>query len=59
MQSLDKTNAKFPQSMRRAALANRNILWRFVVFYGNLVFFNPFWYVVPRKSGNPVLRQCT
>jgi hypothetical protein len=24
------------------------------IFYGHLVYFSPFWYVVPKKSGNPV-----
>jgi hypothetical protein len=29
-----------------------NILWPFVIFYvyGHLVYFFPFWYVVPRKN---------
>jgi hypothetical protein len=28
-------------------------LWPFGIFYGYLVRFAPFWYAVPRKSGNP------
>jgi hypothetical protein len=32
--------------------ANRNILRPFGVFNGYLVFIFPFWYFVPRKSGN-------
>jgi hypothetical protein len=30
-----------------------NILWPFGIFCGHLVNFPPFWYFVPRKSGNP------
>jgi hypothetical protein len=29
------------------------ILWTFGIIRGNLVYFFPFWYFVPRKSGNP------
>jgi hypothetical protein len=32
------------------------ILWTLDIVYGYLVYiFSPFWYVVPIKSGNPVL----
>jgi hypothetical protein len=31
------------------------ILWPFGIFGGNLVYFSPFWYIVPKKSGNPAL----
>jgi hypothetical protein len=33
--------------------AIESILWPFGIFCGNLVYFSPFWYVVPKKSGNP------
>jgi hypothetical protein len=29
------------------------ILWQFGIFYGHLVYFSPFWYVVPRKIWQP------
>jgi hypothetical protein len=29
------------------------ILWPFGIFNGYLIYFFPFWYVVPKKSGNP------
>jgi hypothetical protein len=32
------------------------ILWPFGMFCGNFGIFFPFWYIVPRKSGNPVKR---
>jgi hypothetical protein len=41
--------------------AIENILWPFGIFlliwyfFAHLVYFSPFWYFVPRKSGNPVL----
>jgi hypothetical protein len=31
-----------------------NILWPFGLFRSRLVYFSPFWYFVPTKSGNPV-----
>jgi hypothetical protein len=30
-----------------------NILWPFGIFCGHLVFFSPFWYIVPRKIWQP------
>jgi hypothetical protein len=30
-----------------------NILWTFSIFCGHLVYFPPFWYVVPRKIWQP------
>jgi hypothetical protein len=32
-----------------------HILWPFVIFCGNLVYFSPFGYFVPKKSGNPAV----
>jgi hypothetical protein len=29
------------------------ILWLFGIFCGHWYIISPFWYVVPRKSGNP------
>jgi hypothetical protein len=39
--------------------AIRFTLWPFGTFSGNLVYFPSFWYIVPRKSGNPVRFVCT
>jgi hypothetical protein len=33
--------------------AIRNILYKFEMFGGNLVYFPPFWYVAPRKIWQP------
>jgi hypothetical protein len=30
-------------------------LWTYGIFCGNLVFFPPFWYVVPRKIWQPCM----
>jgi hypothetical protein len=30
-----------------------NILWTFGIVRGNLVYFSPFWYFVPRKIWQP------
>jgi hypothetical protein len=30
-----------------------NILWPFGIFCGHLVYFPPFWYIVPRKIWQP------
>jgi hypothetical protein len=30
-----------------------NILWPFGIFSGHLVYFSPFWYLVPRKIWQP------
>jgi hypothetical protein len=30
-------------------MAIRYILWPFGIFFGNLVYVTPFWYIVPRK----------
>jgi hypothetical protein len=30
-----------------------NILWSFGIFSGHLVYFSPFWYLVPRKIWQP------
>jgi hypothetical protein len=34
-----------------------NILWPFGIFCGRLVYFSPFWYLVPRKIWQPWNRQ--
>jgi hypothetical protein len=34
------------------------ILWPFGTFYGYLVYFSPFWYVVPRRIWQPWSRIC-
>jgi hypothetical protein len=33
-------------------------LWPFGTFYGYLVYFSPFWYVVPRRIWQPWSRIC-
>jgi hypothetical protein len=33
------------------------ILWRLGIFYGNLVYFPRFWYIVPRKIWQPWLSK--
>jgi hypothetical protein len=35
------------------------ILWPFRLIYGHLVYIFPFWYVVPKKSGNSDLADGT
>jgi hypothetical protein len=35
------------------------ILWTFAIVRGNLVYFSPFRYFIPRKSGNPALHPKT
>jgi hypothetical protein len=30
-----------------------NTLWPFGIFWGHLIYFSPFWYVVPRKIWQP------
>jgi hypothetical protein len=37
-----------------AFMAIWSIMLPFGICYGYLVYFLPFWYVVPKKSGNPV-----
>jgi hypothetical protein len=32
-----------------------SILWSFVIFYGHLIYFFPFWHFVPRKIWQPCL----
>jgi hypothetical protein len=34
-----------------------NIFWTFGIFCDNLVYFPPFWYVVPRKIWQPWSRR--
>jgi hypothetical protein len=38
-------------------MAIGNILWPFGIFCGHLVYFSPFWYVVPRKIWQPCLEM--
>jgi hypothetical protein len=33
--------------------ATGSILWPFFIFCGHLVYFSPFWYLVPRKIWQP------
>jgi hypothetical protein len=35
-----------------------NILWPFSIVCDHLVYFPPFWYVVPRKIWQPCSKRC-
>jgi hypothetical protein len=34
-----------------------NILWPFGIFCGKLVYIYLFWYIAPKKSGNPAAQR--
>jgi hypothetical protein len=35
------------------------LIWWYTYFYGHLVYFPPYWYVLPKKSGDPGLHNPT